>query len=220
MAAMTLAEARTRVAGLLDDADGDRWGTTELDQALRTSLSKLFSAYVTEGGGRFSQLVSASTTGSSNEVDLSSYDPMDIDAVALVTSGERRDPIQRTEVSRTGMNAGAESLEISLTATPTFPTDGAHPLVGSGATALRTWDAFDDAVCLGAAVLLLPKDGERNNPLREMHVEGVQAVLRRQNTATVRGWPAKNHTRANRYRWSYEESTQVLRLHASYRGYW
>ena len=47
---MTLAEARTNAAQLLDDPNSRRWSTTQVDFALQSAVSRCLQDYVGNGG--------------------------------------------------------------------------------------------------------------------------------------------------------------------------
>jgi hypothetical protein len=168
----TLAQARTTVLDHLDDELGDRWNTSQVDTGLRFALNLCQNDYVSGGGERFSLLLNLNST-SSGALDLSAQNPVSIKQVS-VKSGERFWPIKPIDLADRNYNDNTVR-EIQVSYVPEFvlPTNTAHPLVGSGATAYRSWEVFDDWVCVQAAMFCSVKDDELRQSL-----QALEATLR------------------------------------------
>lgn len=213
MPGLTLAEARTVIQGHLDD-DGTRWTAStggEIDTALRYAISESMEEYAAKGGDRFKELVSSTTT-SSGTLDLSSYSPMSIHEVAVI-SGARRYPVSGVHKSQIDTpDDTARSIEVWITRTPTLPTTTSHPVIGNGATAIGSWDAFDFLVCSRAARFLLAKDGEVHGALRDLEDRLRQSVMSAPRIPRSFAPDRNNNWFSQFLRWSWNPRSKALAL--------
>lgn len=212
MAALTLAEARTIVGYHLDD-DGTRWGNTEVDFALRSALSRCLNDYVAEGGDRFDTEASATTSASDGTVDLSAQVPLAIRGVSLLTIGSFYVPLKSTRrEDRLVDDKAARTLKVRLVKELSLPTTTSHPLVGSGATAANTWDAFDNWVIARAALQLAVKDAELRQEMQALEADLRGSVLGKPRTPRHRPFTGPEAELAADLRWTWIPSTQTLHL--------
>ncbi len=184
MAAMTHAEARTEVADHVDDASNKRWSVTQIDAALKTQIAACMDDYISSGGDRFDEEVTGTTSGADNELDISTYDPLEIKGVS-VQIGSNFYPIKRRKRrDRGAVDATARALQIYLVRTPSFPTSTSDPLITSdGTTAMKTWPTFDSWVCAEAALQLSVKDAELQKALKR-HADRLRHICMTKGTAS------------------------------------
>lgn len=210
---MTLAEARTQIAELLDDANNVRWSTANIDEALDSAVDQCLLEYVAAGGDRFNEEVNASSSSSDGTLDLSSYNPLRIVGVKMKigTLYYPLAPIARDQIER--LDAGeARNLYIDLVRTPVLPTTTSHPLIGSGATSYGSDFTFDHWVCLRAARLLSAKDAEERPDLIRLEKEQRESVMKRPRVPQSRRFTKRKGWYGDFLRWSYEPRTQYLQL--------
>jgi hypothetical protein len=188
MAGLTLAQARARVLDLLDDQNGVRWSTTRLDVSLQAALSMCLSDAVVAGCDAFTMEVSATTTGAGLATLTG---PLLRVGTVQVSSGSGTyysvAPLVRDD--RRILEQSARSLIIEVVKDYQIPTDTAHPLVGEGATAAATWPAFDQLVCVEAAMLCGIMDNDRRNGIEKMRDSLKASVMARINTPFSRPLP-------------------------------
>lgn len=171
--AMTLAEARTQVSQLVDDEAQRKWATSEVDQALKFSISEIVAESLQNGSGLFltTSTLSASSDGT---IDLSSTPPFKIHSVAYLSGNQRLNvkPANRSGNYTFPSMAGIQ-FEVTLTAKPSLPATGAEDITfcvdGADNSVLEAY------LCVKAARHLKPKEGEviqgleiRHSELREM----------------------------------------------------
>lgn len=185
---LTLAQARDVVEDHLDDASNARWTTAQIDVALQMALDQCLNDYITAGGERFDTLVSiTSTTG--GIVALTSYDPLVIQGVSVLW-GNRYYPIQASRPEERGLADGtARTVQVRYVPRMTIPTTTSHKLVGTGATAYNSWDAFDHWVCVHAAMFCAIKDAELRQELMALENRLGSSVLNHARMPKQRPFP-------------------------------
>jgi len=216
MAAMTLAEARTRVLQYLDDPNNRRWSTAEVDAALKFALSYCLTTYATAGGRRFVVEHSVTTSASTGQVSLTSQLPMNVLGVVVVEANitTRIKPIRRRD--RDVKDLVARSLIVEVMTEYDLSATSGHPLVGVGATAANTWPAFDEWVCVAAAKNCGVKDNDKRPGLIMLEQEQARAVLGRVDPPRAVEWPKET---GPWLRWSYQSPTSVLTLTQCWSGW-
>lgn len=162
---LTLADARTVVADHLDDASNDRWSSSQIDTGLSFALSQCIDEYLSSGGDRFDELLDT-TSNTSGEVSVSTQDPLVIKGVTML-QGSRYWPIKAFPVEQKNIiDDTARTLQVRYVRRFNLPTTTTHKIVGNGATAGNSWDAFDHWICIKAAIFLSAKDAD---PRPELH---------------------------------------------------
>lgn len=186
---LTLAQARTVVLDHLDD-DNTRWSTSQIDTALGTALSMCLTDYITNGGDRFEIEVDTTST-SSGVVDLSAYNPIKINGVSILESN-RYFPITASKTEERVIHDNTvRTVQIRLTRTLSIPTMGTYPLVGVNSTAANSWDAFDQWVCVRAAMFCAIKDDDILNACSRMEQMLRTSVLTLPRIPSARRLPKK-----------------------------
>lgn len=212
--AMTVAEARTLVRELLDDADGDRWTNAHIDTALKGSLARCLSDYAKAGGDRFVKEVSGTT--SSGLLDLSSYNPYRVIGVALSESGVRY-PLRSVPSHQVvEIETEAKDLVVQLVPRVTYSSTDAHYLVG-GASAENTTDEIDQWICARAALQLGVKDDDTLQACRALERDMRDVALGFSQPAVEIAWPRGEQWPL---RWDWIESSGSLRLSKSPGASW
>jgi len=210
---LTLAQARTTVQDHVDDGDAVRWTTTDagdIDRALRSAISSCLEKYARKGGRRFNETVSTTTSASTGGVDLSSYNPLLLNNVAIVVGTQRYalSGVQNQDLGAPDLTA--RTVELSVMRKPTLSTTTTHPLIGDGATELGSWDDFDNWVCARAAKFLLVKDGAINEALNDLERELKESVMESVDTPRSLRFPSKARWYSEWLRWRYDHRSQFL----------
>lgn len=185
MAAMTLAEARTQVADHLDDPNNRRWTTTQLDAALRQSLSSCVSAYVTAGGTGLDEETTF-TCSSTGAADLTTVAPvLKIQSVQVQQGTSpnvtfwRIQPLKK--IDRAMLVQNAYVLKTAFVRDFVLPATTSHPLIGNGATAAASWPALEGWICADAALRCGIKDNDQRPGLQMLEQRARADVLDRLN---------------------------------------
>lgn len=187
MANLTLADARTNVAQLLDDPNNRRWTTTQIDVALSQALSACMSAYTTGGGAAFDLETQALSTTSAGLCDLTTIAPvLFLKTVQLMTGSgtaltfQTVKPAQKSD--RWQQAQVAYALALVYVRDYRIPSNTAHPLVGVGATEAASWPDFERWICADAASQLGVKDNDQRPMLQALEAKAKANVLDRLNT--------------------------------------
>jgi hypothetical protein len=211
---MTLAEARTKVREDYLDDDGTRWSDAQIDRALESAISETYFEYISNGGTRFQEVLVL--TSSSGEVDLSSYDPAYIHSVSLVV-GDRAYSIMASEIgSRTYNDTSNRTYEIVLSPTPEMPDADDEPLLKRTIddTGLRTWAAFEDLVCVRAALNAGIKDGRPIHVLQTKEARLLPTVMIRPRNPRTRRFPDQiGNFWASQLRWHFDPDDLAIMVH-------
>lgn len=209
--ALTLAEARTIVADHLDDASNDRWTTAQLDIGLKFALGACTDDYAANGGDRLQKVLST-TSDTSGLIDLSSVDPKKILGVAL-TIGNRFFPVSECTYEERGLNdSSARSFTVRYMPTFTLPTNTGHPIVGSAATAAKTFDSFDNWICSRAALFCSIKDADARQELRVLEQELRRTVMEYPKIPRATAFPDRPHWYSNWFVWAYKPDDQKIQM--------
>lgn len=210
---MTLAEARTNAAQLLDDPNSRRWSTTQVDFALQSAVSRCLQDYVGNGGERFDAEITANTSAVDGTLALSSYTPLVIKSVTLDT-GDVFVPIRAsTKRDKFKADTTARSLVVLYVRDYVLPSTTSHALVGNGATSANTWAAFDHWCVVRAAMQLSAKDADGRGDLQALEADLAQSCLMRTNNPVALEWPRRSsHGIADALRWTWLPSSQQLQV--------
>ena len=207
MAQMTLAQARTQVYDYVND-DATRWSSTQVDAALKAALSYCQTSYCSLGGDRFDEIIS--TTYSSGEHALSSYDPLAIKGVS-VKWGSTWHPISATdEEDRLILSTDSGDIRVRLQRSLAIPTTTSHPLVGVTSTEAGSIPAFDEWVCARGAQMLLARDYEAAQQLAEIESRFRDACLGMPRIPQARRFPRRAAPWAAAKRWSYDNRNKKI----------
>lgn len=188
MAGLTLAQARTRVADLLDDPNNVRWSTSRIDSSLQAALSMCLSDAVTAGCDAFNTEVSVTTT--SGGLATLTGPILRVCTVQIDTGSGAYytvDPITRDD--RRILEQSTRDLVVEVVKDYQIPATTSHPLVGDGATAAASWMAFDQWVCIEAALLCGVMDNDQRRGLEKMREHFRDSVMDRINTPFSRSLP-------------------------------
>lgn len=187
MAGLTLAQARTRVAGLLDDPNNKRWSTTEIDISLQAALSMCLSDAVTAGCDAFNTEVSVTTTSAGLATLTGPL--LAVRTVQVSNGGTYYTVAPLVREDRRILEESARDLVVEVVKDYQIPSNTSHPLVGDGATAAATWPAFDQWVCVEAALLTGVMDNDQRRGLEKMREHFRASVMDRINTPFSRPLP-------------------------------
>lgn len=193
MAGLTLAQARTRVANLLDDPNKVRWSDAVIDISLQAALSQCLSDVVMAGCDVFDQEVSV-TTDSTGLASLTGP-LLAVRTVQVATAPNNFytvAPIVRRE--RQLLEAAVRNLVVEVVPDFQISTTSTHPLVGAGATAAATWPAFDQWVCAEAALLNGVFDNDSRKGLERMRDGLRKSAMDRINTPFSRPLPDADYS--------------------------
>lgn len=162
MANLTLAEARTKVGQLLDDASNVRYSSANVDDALADALNVCLTRYASEGGDRFDLETTGTTSASTGASSaLTGAAALLIKQVSVVSGSVAYRIPAKNPMRRGYPDLTARDIRILYVREYALPTTTTHPLVGVGATEANSWRAFDRWVCYEAAVQLAIKDQEQ-----------------------------------------------------------
>lgn len=152
MANHTIAQAIDHVRRLLDaNGDTERWSDVNLKDSLRYALDRVYEDYIREGGRRFDEVLSVTTTAL-GQYDISTKNPISIKGVSVI-QGNRRWPISPFEYEEMKIPSFQEhNIEIRFTPRIVMSTTNSDPLVGSGATPKNSWLSFEELVIVTAAI--------------------------------------------------------------------
>lgn len=187
MAGLTLLQARTRVLDLLDDPNGVRWSTTRIDVSLQAALSMCLSDAVTAGCDAFNTEVTATTT--SGGLATLTGPILRVCSVQVSNGSTYYTVAPLVREDRRILEESARDLVIEVVKDYQIPTDTSHPLVGSGVTPAATWHAFDQWVCVEAALLSGVMDNDQRRGLEKMREAFRMSVMDRINTPFSRPLP-------------------------------
>lgn len=207
---LTLADARSIVQGHLDD-DGTRWSNAQLDMGLTWSLSQCLNDYVASGGERFDSLLETTTDASGQKV-LATENPMVLRGVSLKVGG-RYYPLRATSMDeRNRDDAVIRTIQIRYVKTYSLPTNTAHPLVGSGATAAASWDAFGHWICIRAAQFCSAKDAENRQELHFLEQSMSGSVMTVPKIPYGLPFPSPARLYGQLIKWGWNPETKTLQL--------
>lgn len=210
---MTLAEARTNAAQLLDDPNNRRWSTTQIDFALQSSLSRCLQDYQETGGERFDVEHTGTTSAVDGTLSLSSIKPLVIKSFVLEVD-DTFIPV-RAVLKRDKYRADTTARDIRLIYVRDYelPSTTTHALVGNGATSANTWAAFDHWVVARAALQLAVKDDKLSQALAVLSDDLRSSCVARPNNPVAMAWPRSvNHDAYAGLRWTWAPSSQTLQL--------
>lgn len=206
---LTLAQARDVVEDLLDDSGNARWSTAQIDVGLGYGLSTCLHEYVSYGGDRFDIIGSFNTT-TSGEADLSSVSPLHVKGLNLLV-GSRYWPIpELKQEQRNVLDDTVRTLSIRYTRAYEIPSNSAHPLVGVGATAASSFDAFEHWVCLRAALYCSLKDAEARPEIRALEQEAAKVVIETPTMPEAFEFPRKKAWYSRWFGWTWNASTKKV----------
>ena len=211
---LTLAQARAVTLDHLDDNDSEdpnaRWSNAQVDVGLALALSSCLSDYVSEGGDRFDLELSASTT--SGALDMSSYSPLYIRGMTMLY-GNRYWPLEALRAEDRGIqDADTKSLQVRYVREYALPTTTTHPLVGVGATAANSWDAFDHWICIRAAIHCSIKDDDLRATLTTQEEAIRTTVLLRPKLPSAVAFPKPTSYYSRSYGYFWQPSTKVVQI--------
>lgn len=207
---LTLSDARTVVRDHLDD-DGTRWSDAQVDRALQWSLSQCLNDYVGGGGERFDSLLET-TTDATGLKSLSAENPMVLRGVSLKV-GNRYYPLRAASLDeRNRDDQVARTIQIRYVKTYALPTTATHPLVGSGATAAGSWDAFDHWICLRAAQFCTTKDAENRSELHFLEQSMASSIMTVPKIPYGLPFPGPTRLYGQLIKWVWKPETKALQL--------
>lgn len=174
---ITLANARLRVQGYVDDIEGARWTTAEVDAELATAVEQATSEAISSGLDIYS-VTSLFTIDASGFADLASVNPFKVLTVAQFAGQNRLlvQPSRRKSMLTPATGLAAQQLEITYAPHPVFPTVSSSPLTYGTSTAAGS-GIMDALVCCIAASSLKIKEGEVNRGLEGRKAELMQSLL-------------------------------------------
>jgi hypothetical protein len=220
----TIADARQVVLEALDDETGVRFarlpGTNtvsyvKIDRALRVACTSALDDY---RGDRFDETIEV-TSSTAGEIDLASYKIHEIKSVRVSTGVASYRVMPGDAASGGRPDSTARDLVLTITRRHEIPNppDTDDLLLGTTAGAARSWDAFDQWVCLQAAKSLGIKTLEA---ARAQQLVGEIAALEKSVKAHKRipggkPWPERRTDTlylSGRLRWLWDARTQTMSL--------
>lgn len=224
---LTVGEARDEVLERLDDQKGRRYAPEALggaryqriDRALRTALDRCVDDYAVAGGDRLDEEVAKTTSASTGSCSLLAERPAVIRWVTAEPSTSNLYPLEEADKGMGGLPDLSERdlrlrfvRRFRLAASPAA-SDVLVAVDGVEGTA-RSWPAFDEWVCVRAALLLGTKDKEGTERLGELSNDLASAAIGQPRTPSSYPWPMPdNRSRLlRRLRWSFTPSTFTLQL--------
>lgn len=214
MASLTLDDARLVVRDYLDAVnDTTRFPSATLDRHLKGALSALLGRYVKQGDDRLVEVYTGNTDAN-GLLSLSTPDPMDIRGVSQVVGTARR-AVGRIAAHERGTNhLAVVALEVTLVRKFDIPATSTNALVYNAAapsTAISS-EAFDNLVCVYAAIALSTKDKERRQDLEALRQLYEAAVFDRGPTVTVREPPGRGGSRNSGLVFWYDAANRRIAL--------
>lgn len=172
---ITLAQARTRVRFLIDDADANPLvSDAEIDVALETALEEVWQRVVGTGVSCYTLYTDITSSGA-GVVDLSSVKPLRIVNVAF----KQGTIFLQVQASRTSdfiqTVSGPQPLRIWYVPRATFPALSSDPFVWS--TAGISSATLDQLLCVIAAADVWVKTGEAPLPSLELRKAELQKAI-------------------------------------------
>lgn len=215
---LTLVQAQQVVFDHLDDdgvaatpTDGSRWSVAQVNTGLGYALSSCLNEYLSSGGDRF-DLELATTSSSAGLVDLSATPPLTVRGVSLI-QGNRYWPLAELKPEQRGRHDDtARSIQIRYIRELALPSTTSHPLVGVGATAGRSWDAFDHWVCVRAAQFCSAKDDEARRSLDDLERKLRDSVFLKVRTPSATAFPRPASYFSAWYGYFYDPSAQAVQV--------
>lgn len=208
---LTVAQARDIVEDHIDDSGNARWSESQVDNALRYALDSCRKEYLAAGGDRLFE-ISESTTDSNGRVDLSSLNPDYIAGVTLVM-GNRFFPLSQVQYEERLLNDNAaRSIQVRYARTLSLSSTTSHPLVGNGATAAKSFDAFEHWICARAAMFCSVKDADNRPELKELELQAKNAAMFAPHIPQSTAFPGKPHWYSRYYVWTWKPDEQKLQL--------
>lgn len=214
MAALTLTEARTTVGQLLDDPNNRQWSTTQIDFALRSALSRCLVDYVGAGGERFDEQGTGTSSASDGTLSLTSTPPLMIRHVTIDVSDTFIPIRAATKRDKFRADTTARSLVYVFVRELALPSTTSHPLVGNGATAANTWDAFDMWVVARAALQLATKEDKLSSALAALETDLRASCTMRARIPAASEWPRQRGAGSayDLLRWTWLPASNQLQL--------
>lgn len=208
---MTLADARTWTAFLVDDTSNKRFSTTDLDTALQGAVSACMEDFVSRGLQHFTRFQSVSTD-STGLADMSSYSPRTISGVQIEVGSSYYLLGSVNHIKKTRKDNTVRTLEVAYVPRHTFPTTTTHPLIGSGATSLGSFRTFDELCCAVAAQTLLVRNNEINPALENMKVARERSIMTMVDTPQEEDIPSDSRWYGDWLQWTYDHENQSIQL--------
>lgn len=213
---LTLAQARLVVQDHLDDTptsgiDGDRWTAAQVDTGLSFALSQCLDEYVSSGGDRFDEILDTSSN-TSGEVDLSTVDPIEIKGISLLQGGTYW-PIKSYRLEEKNIiDTTVRTLQIRYVRKFVLPTTTTHKIMGNGATAANSWDAFDHWVCAKAALFCSTKDAEGRPEIKQLAEDLRFSVLSHTKVPKSVPFPARRNWYSQWIGWVWSQNAKKVVL--------
>lgn len=174
---ITLAQARSRVQIYVDDIEGARWTTAQIDAELSTAVEQAVSESISAGLDIFSitQIYALDANGFA---DLSADNPFKVITVAQFAGQNRLlvQPSRRRSMLTPATGLNATQIEVTYAPHPVFPTVPSDPIVYGTATSAKS-GILDALICAIAASSLKITEGEVNNGLEKRKAELMTSLL-------------------------------------------
>lgn len=212
MAGLTVAEAQTRVADLLDDPNNTRWSVAKKSAALQAALSACMIDFVASGGTAFDEPVTGTTTTSGT---LTVTDALSHIRSVQVVQGTRRVAIRSVAPADIEL-VDTVPRDVRLVAVREWvvPSTTTNLLVSDNAATGPSWHAFDQWVCAQAALDLGITDNDKRPGLEAAWARYREAAVGRIATPKSRAapLPRADWSYADDLGWSWDATSQTLTL--------
>lgn len=207
---LTLAQARTVVLDHLDD-DGTRWSTTQIDTALALGISQCLTDYTSAGGDRFDTIESFTTT-SAGVIAMTAKNPVLLRGLSLQVS-RRFFPLQQTSPEERWVSDDTvRTVQVRYVKTYSLSATAGDPLIGVGATAAQSWDAFDHWVCMKAALFCSIKDADGRPELAAAEAAMAGSILTTSRIPSAVPFPGPLRIYSSFLSWFWVRDTQSIQI--------
>lgn len=213
---LDLATARAIVLDHLDDTNdgagnGDRWSSTQVDRGLSFALSQCVDEYISSGGDRLDEILSTQSTAA-GVVDMSTIDPLDIKGISLL-AGTRYWQIKGYRVEEKNIiDDTIRDVQIRYVRKFALPSTTTHKIVGNGATAGNSWDAFDNWICAKAALYCSIKDAESREEIKSLAEDMRFSVMSHTKVPTAVPFPTAKPYLSQWIGWVYHQNAKQIIL--------
>lgn len=173
---MDLTTARARLPKYVDDKDGDKYDSTEIDDALKTGQTQAWTRALS-GPRKYLKLVVNKSSDGNGLVDLTTQHPRKVVAVSYLQNQMRLQVMQARIEEAPFTYKQIFPLEIYYLPDVSFPALAADSFVWGDATLMPSLvTALESLMILYAAQYLKPKENERLGGMADAIAKAEESV--------------------------------------------